>query len=258
MTGSYPWYTPYQFEGNNPIRFIDLDGLEEYDPFPDAYYRDAPKISMTDGPRSNLNADGHPRSARYFWGRMMEEAPHMLSEDNKASIRTGRHVDIKVDDKWIEYKPTTQKFNGDQLIHHHIDQGSVAAAVPKIPHQKLTKLFHSRIGAGSPKGGGKIFGLLNVYGLYKDFFGSDPHDTNMLLRSGNEMNTLYFDGESNQYFNITKKNLGSRGRTLFTYDTYDSYDKEEDRYVGVGYKETRIRVQDSEGGAIDDYREIKH
>ncbi|MDQ3394890.1 MAG: hypothetical protein M3512_12365, partial [Bacteroidota bacterium] len=26
---SYPWYTPYQFAGNNPIWAIDLDGLEE-------------------------------------------------------------------------------------------------------------------------------------------------------------------------------------------------------------------------------------
>ncbi|WP_245189412.1 RHS repeat domain-containing protein [Lunatimonas salinarum] len=102
LAADYPWYTPYQFAGNNPIRFVDLDGLEEYDPFPDAYYRDAPKIPMTDGPRSNLNADKHPRSARYFWRRMMEDAPHMLCDDNKASIRAGRHVDIKVDDKWIE------------------------------------------------------------------------------------------------------------------------------------------------------------
>ncbi len=32
LTKSYPWYTPYQFAGNKPIRFIDLDGLEEADP----------------------------------------------------------------------------------------------------------------------------------------------------------------------------------------------------------------------------------
>jgi hypothetical protein len=31
LTKSYPWYTPYQFAGNKPIRFVDLDGLEEGD-----------------------------------------------------------------------------------------------------------------------------------------------------------------------------------------------------------------------------------
>jgi RHS repeat-associated protein len=28
LTKEYPWYTPYQFAGNMPTRFIDLDGLE--------------------------------------------------------------------------------------------------------------------------------------------------------------------------------------------------------------------------------------
>lgn len=28
----YPWYTPYQFAGNNPIKYIDLDGGEPMDP----------------------------------------------------------------------------------------------------------------------------------------------------------------------------------------------------------------------------------
>ncbi len=28
LTKSYPWFTPYQFSSNNPILFIDLDGLE--------------------------------------------------------------------------------------------------------------------------------------------------------------------------------------------------------------------------------------
>jgi RHS repeat-associated protein len=29
LTKSYPWYSPYQFAGNSPVVFIDLDGLEE-------------------------------------------------------------------------------------------------------------------------------------------------------------------------------------------------------------------------------------
>ena len=32
LTASYPWYTPYQFAGNMPIKFIDLDGGEPKDP----------------------------------------------------------------------------------------------------------------------------------------------------------------------------------------------------------------------------------
>jgi RHS repeat-associated protein len=28
LTADYPWYTPYQFAGNMPIAFVDLDGLE--------------------------------------------------------------------------------------------------------------------------------------------------------------------------------------------------------------------------------------
>ena len=32
LTQDYPFYTPYQFAGNNPIKYIDLDGGEQLDP----------------------------------------------------------------------------------------------------------------------------------------------------------------------------------------------------------------------------------
>ncbi|MEL6972951.1 MAG: RHS repeat-associated core domain-containing protein, partial [Bacteroidota bacterium] len=43
LAPDYPWYTPYQFAGNKPIAFIDLDGLEEFPAFlADEYKRDYP------------------------------------------------------------------------------------------------------------------------------------------------------------------------------------------------------------------------
>jgi RHS repeat-associated protein len=32
LTAYYPYYSPYQFAGNNPVKFIDLDGLEPAEP----------------------------------------------------------------------------------------------------------------------------------------------------------------------------------------------------------------------------------
>ena len=32
LTSDFPWYTPYQFAGNMPIKFIDLDGAEPCNP----------------------------------------------------------------------------------------------------------------------------------------------------------------------------------------------------------------------------------
>ncbi len=32
ISKEYPWYTPYQHSGNNPIKFVDIDGLEPGEP----------------------------------------------------------------------------------------------------------------------------------------------------------------------------------------------------------------------------------
>lgn len=42
LTSSYPWYSPYQFAGNKPIKYIDLEGLQEFDPSQYQYF--APEL----------------------------------------------------------------------------------------------------------------------------------------------------------------------------------------------------------------------
>ena len=32
LTRNFPYWTPYQFSGDNPVRYIDLDGAEQFDP----------------------------------------------------------------------------------------------------------------------------------------------------------------------------------------------------------------------------------
>jgi len=51
LTKSYPWLTPYQFSGNSPIRFIDLDGAEIFDPLTKWFATDA-AITITTKPKS--------------------------------------------------------------------------------------------------------------------------------------------------------------------------------------------------------------
>jgi RHS repeat-associated protein len=47
LSTSYPFYTPYQFAGNKPIKYIDLDGAEEYDNYGD-YKKDKGDGAMSE------------------------------------------------------------------------------------------------------------------------------------------------------------------------------------------------------------------
>jgi RHS repeat-associated protein len=48
LTKEYPWFTPYQFAGNIPIRYIDLDGLECADPQTPSYKFDLYSVYKTE------------------------------------------------------------------------------------------------------------------------------------------------------------------------------------------------------------------
>ena len=41
LTSTYPWYTPYQFAGNSPIKHLDIDGLEPSSNYADYRMSDA-------------------------------------------------------------------------------------------------------------------------------------------------------------------------------------------------------------------------
>ena len=74
LTKSYPFYTPYQFAGNQPINSVDLDGLEEFSKYDTykAHYGDKamPEDSWDGSDGAWLTSDRESKNSR--WDKAME------------------------------------------------------------------------------------------------------------------------------------------------------------------------------------------
>jgi HNH/Endo VII superfamily nuclease toxin with a HHH motif len=152
LTKSYPWYTPYQFAGNNPIRFVDLDGLEQHDPYPNAYLNPKTKVDMTKAPdlfvtksgrsiRTHIDK-GRKWNAAWYWEQVRQQAPEMFDPSNTAAIDNGKSP--VANPQYIKHNPSQASFEGMRLEHHHYKQGNEAYALPWKLHrgQGYTKLWH--------------------------------------------------------------------------------------------------------------------
>ncbi|WP_199118231.1 RHS repeat-associated core domain-containing protein [Pedobacter sp. ASV28] len=239
LTESYPYYTPYLFGGNNPVKFIDLDGLEEHNPVPESYMNPKLKLNMTNAPAgSRTNAAGFARNAPWFWRQMLKDHPDMFNPENVRKIKSGRSPIIN--EQWIKYNPTQKSFIGETLIHHHIDQGEFATPLPKSVHEKWFKELHFNTGGKLGRGAGTLNSVLGGYFLLKEFISDDPHSWNMLLSAGQKENVLYYDQNSTAYYMITKGTIWKDGNgnvtsKTVTFDYYEdyTYDKRTKKYVGV-------------------------
>ena len=80
LTASYPWYTPYQFAGNNPIQFIDLDGLEQ------ALPKQPSKKAILDVPTTNVaesTCQGCGNAAKQFEIQQFQQGLDALATEAK-------------------------------------------------------------------------------------------------------------------------------------------------------------------------------
>jgi RHS repeat-associated protein len=177
LEGKFPFYTPYQYAGNCPIRFIDLDGAETFDNSA-KYWKNQPLIDMSSA-RGKTNAAGIPRNAIWFFKQQLAAKPEMFSEANKVLIKL--RVNPKVDEIWIKYNPAAGELLGNTLVHHHVEGGALAAAIPEQLHRDAFSELHPYVAKnGSPKGArvkGMFGGTLNILGsvgMFSGLFTGDP------------------------------------------------------------------------------------
>jgi len=243
-------YAPYSYSFNNPTNFEDFDGaVPEQGGNTDPIKLYGKRVNMDNAPAgSRVNAAGHARNGPWFWRQMLEKYPEMFNEENKMNIKAG--ISPKVNDQWIKYNPTHSEYKHSKLIHHHVDQGNVATGIPEAAHVKYNKELH-------PNRGVRLKGRLNIAGnlfsaatMMFDIFSSDPHALGMQFTAGNEMNTLYFDHNSNQYFEVTGRSdlKDGKGKVIgqkATYTTYEDYQKNKStgKYEGVNRINTYEVIQ---------------
>jgi hypothetical protein len=172
LAGRFPFYSSYQYAGNSPIRFIDLDGAETYDNSA-KYWSGQPLINISGAPAKGYNAAGVPRNAIWFFKQQLAAKPEMFSEANKLNIKN--RINPIVDEQWVKYNPAAAEYMDQTLIHHHIEGGELVAAIPERMHYDNFSELHPYVNAGKSIRGTKVSGVLggtlNILGNASMFSG---------------------------------------------------------------------------------------
>ncbi len=88
----------------------------------------------TSGYKGPATANGGVRNSRAFWDDWAEAYPDTLSPTNQARVSGPRPRSPQVDDQWVQHFPETAGNRGETLVHHHLDCGPTAIALPQSVH----------------------------------------------------------------------------------------------------------------------------
>ncbi len=252
-------YSPYAYAYDNPIRFVDIEGLipkQATEGDPKDLYKNAARIDMTNAPAtSKPNAAGHPRNGPWFWREMLKQHPEMFDAENVTRIRQGLSPEANA--KWIEFNPNHAAYKGNKLIHHHIDQGNMAAGIPEKAHQKFHKELHANSGGKkTARVGTKLAGFAVVFDIAAARNGN-PHSLWNQIGgiSTSDIGKIKYDESEGIYYtvDVITPNKDANGNVISTTYMFTSYadyewDEKKGRYIGVKPQKTYTQTYDNRTG----------
>jgi RHS repeat-associated protein len=263
LTESYPWYTSYSYAGNNPIRYIDMDGLETNEPLifwdwdidmngaPDKYK--GPLMKTTQ--QSSYVITGYARNSAYYWNKVLEKDPSALDKVNSNNVRYGGKSPV-VTKALIDHIRETKgidlsSYEGQTLEHHHWNQGRTAVAIPSGDHNKFSGELHqiSREGKVRTRSGtiaGRLLGISSYLTDITGYMTGNPHNV-FVMFSKPKIGNLMYDGEHDFYYTIIDAE-DTQNHTTVTYQRFSEFrwDKQKKKYVGQGYIDTKTETYNKE------------
>ena len=101
LTAQYPWYSPYQFSGNTPIRFVELEGMEEKNP---SIFTKALNAISGDFYRNRMNS--------YI-------TTHNISDENIIALQNDTYIVIRIfENSDVKYSVFRKSKKTDAVFGH--------------------------------------------------------------------------------------------------------------------------------------------
>src|SRR5258707_6293434 len=121
LVSEYPYYTPYQYAGNKPIWYVDLDGLEEA----------IPKLQLSIPKLTNVS-----ESTCIGCAQRNDFIHRAKDQDNEARLKDGYDAWISNPDNiGKSLPPQYSKFASQVVDQQHLGVGGYEAT----PEYKITK-----------------------------------------------------------------------------------------------------------------------
>ena len=162
LTHKYPWYSPYQFGGNKPISFIELEGLEEST----TLWHGTSIENMNGIINSGFNATENGKYSNYNWFATAPKsadggagASEVFVQLKGIDTKNAHKISIEQTTVWKQEIMKEMKISNKQLTELMKSNSQSDKALYKEYMQKIYGNLYSKIGVYMDKLGKDVYFL---------------------------------------------------------------------------------------------------